>query len=327
MALRLEQSYELGEFLLEPGKRLLSLNGEPVRLSKLPFRILLYLIEHRDRVVTRRELLQEFWGGQGIYEDPLRKKVYEDTLRKSVGAVRKALGDGNGGRPRYVETCRGEGYRYVGPFRESPPAKMGGEDAPPAASFRAPDSQHVGLPDAVPSHEQRQLEQAPSSPPLPAATRRTIRKWATSGPLLAVALSVAALAVYQLTIPLNDTGGSAQRPKPRSVAVLPLRNLTEDPANEYLCDGVTESLINALSRVDGLKVVARGSAFSLKGREVDPRELGRRLGVSSVLQGSLSAARMGVCCGRARPTRGSWATSSPSRTRSRVRWRPGLNTN
>lgn len=73
-----------------------------------------------------------------------------------------------------------------------------------------------------------------------------------------------------------------------SVAVLPLKNLTGDPANEYLSDGLSETLINSLSRIDGLKVISRGSAFDFKDREIDPRDLGRKLGVGAVLEGTVN---------------------------------------
>ncbi|MCM3874007.1 MAG: protein kinase [Pyrinomonadaceae bacterium] len=74
----------------------------------------------------------------------------------------------------------------------------------------------------------------------------------------------------------------------KSIAVLPLKNLTGDPANEYFSDGVTDSLINALSKIDDLKVISRGSVFRFKGREVDPQEAGRQLRVAAVLEGSVN---------------------------------------
>jgi TolB-like protein/serine/threonine protein kinase/tetratricopeptide (TPR) repeat protein len=73
----------------------------------------------------------------------------------------------------------------------------------------------------------------------------------------------------------------------RSVAVLPLKNLTDNPENEYLTDGLTESLISSLSKTEGLKVISRGSVFAFKGKEIDPREVGRQLGVMTIVEGSL----------------------------------------
>ncbi|MGW8316765.1 MAG: LytTR family transcriptional regulator DNA-binding domain-containing protein [Bacteroidales bacterium] len=72
-----------------------------------------------------------------------------------------------------------------------------------------------------------------------------------------------------------------------SIAVLPFRNLSTDVENEYFSDGVTEEIINALTRVEGLNVIARSSAFAFKGQEADPREVGGKLNVAYILEGSV----------------------------------------
>ena len=72
-----------------------------------------------------------------------------------------------------------------------------------------------------------------------------------------------------------------------SIAVLPFTNLTSDPANDYLTDGLAEGLVQALSRIENLKVAARTSAFSFKGKEVEVRRIGDSLHVDAVLQGSV----------------------------------------
>jgi TolB-like protein/Flp pilus assembly protein TadD/DNA-binding XRE family transcriptional regulator len=76
----------------------------------------------------------------------------------------------------------------------------------------------------------------------------------------------------------------------RSIAVLPFLNLSADPDNEYFCDGLAEELLNALTKIRQLFVVARASAFSFKGRDVDAREIGRRLNVDTILEGSVKKA-------------------------------------
>jgi TolB-like protein/Tfp pilus assembly protein PilF len=72
-----------------------------------------------------------------------------------------------------------------------------------------------------------------------------------------------------------------------SLAVLPLLNLTGNPDNEYLCDGVTDELTSALSKLPGVRVVARTSAFKFKNKPEDVRSIGSQLNVASVLEGSL----------------------------------------
>jgi adenylate cyclase len=73
----------------------------------------------------------------------------------------------------------------------------------------------------------------------------------------------------------------------RSIAVLPLANLSEDPANEYFSDGLAEEIRNQLARVPGLQVAARRSSFAFKGRHEDVREIGRRLNVATLLEGGV----------------------------------------
>jgi len=73
----------------------------------------------------------------------------------------------------------------------------------------------------------------------------------------------------------------------QSIAVLPFVNINKDPEQEYFCDGLTEELINALSNISDLRVVARTSAFAFKGGSYDTRYVGRKLGVRTILEGSV----------------------------------------
>ena len=119
---------------------------------------------------------------------------------------------------------------------------------------------------------------------------------------------------------------------PKSIAVLPFRNLSEDKDNEFFSDGISEELLNLLSKMPQLKVAARTSSFSFKGKQIEIPEIARQLHVANVLEGSvrksgdqlritaqlIRAAEVTIF-GR-RPMIASSTTSSRSRTRSRVRW-------
>ncbi len=76
----------------------------------------------------------------------------------------------------------------------------------------------------------------------------------------------------------------------KSIAVLPFVNMSADPENEYFSDGISEEILNALTRVEGLQVTARASAFSFKGKNEDIRQIGTKLGVSTILAGSVRKA-------------------------------------
>ncbi len=85
--------------------------------------------------------------------------------------------------------------------------------------------------------------------------------------------------------------GRAHAGEPRqSVAVMPFTNLSGDPSKDYFSDGMSEELLNLLARVPGLQVAARTSSFAYKGREVDVRQIGKELGVETVLEGSVRQA-------------------------------------
>ena len=87
--------------------------------------------------------------------------------------------------------------------------------------------------------------------------------------------------------------GAGESPSPSwrsSIAVLPFTNLGSDPADEYFSDGISEEIINALTKLEGLRVAARTSSFSFKGRAVEIAEIARKLSVSTVLEGSVRKA-------------------------------------
>ena len=76
----------------------------------------------------------------------------------------------------------------------------------------------------------------------------------------------------------------------KSIAVLPFVNMSADPENEYFSDGISEEILNALTHVEGLRVTARSSSFSFKGKNEDVRQIGKTLGVNTVLEGSVRRA-------------------------------------
>lgn len=85
---------------------------------------------------------------------------------------------------------------------------------------------------------------------------------------------------------VNPRAGAEGEAAP-SIAVLPFLNMSADPENEYFSDGLAEEIINGLSRLRHLRVVARTSSFAFKGKEQDIREIGRKLGVTTILEGSV----------------------------------------
>ena len=113
---------------------------------------------------------------------------------------------------------------------------------------------------------------------------------------------VESLELYLVLEAPNDSGtavradaskGAAPDSRPaveRSIAVLPFLNLSSDPENEYFSDGITEEILNALVKVSDLKVASRTSSFAFKGHQGDVREIAEKLGVATVLEGSVRKA-------------------------------------
>lgn len=273
MAVQVTKRYGLGEYSLEPDKRSLCVGGNSIRLANGPFQVLLYLIENRDRVVARDELLDRFWNG---------KDVYDDSLGKCIGAIRKALKD-RSESPRFIETRYAEGYRYIGPVEEQLI-----HSAPYVVEIEKTRGVKIVIEeeeyqDAVSESRQAAVVESSAAPFSLIQPTRKRRAVAMTTAFAVVALTIAALMLYTSRVASKVSQVSAIR----SIAVLPLKNLTGDPAQEYLSDGMTESLITELSRLNGLKVISRASVFTFKDKEVDAREVGKRLGVASVLEGSV----------------------------------------
>jgi serine/threonine-protein kinase len=116
-----------------------------------------------------------------------------------------------------------------------------------------------------------------------ALARTPVDRYTTAGEFAAVLLELQREG--QTPRPEAVTAPPAKLDK--AIAVLPFANMSADPENEYFSDGMTEDIINALARLPDVQVASRTSCFAFKGKEVDIREVGDRLGVSSVLEGSV----------------------------------------
>jgi adenylate cyclase len=132
-----------------------------------------------------------------------------------------------------------------------------------------------------------EVGQPTKAKPLQSAAKALASKWRlSSGPLAAIAaLLLVAAAGGWFTL-----GGRLTKPAQAghlSIVVLPFANLSGDPSQDYFADGITENLTTDLSRLRGSFVIARNTAFSFKGKNVDARDIGKELGVRYVLEGSV----------------------------------------
>ena len=245
--IRENEVYEFADFRLETGKQALFCRNIETHLPKRHFQILHYLIENRDRVVTRDELLNKFWDGH---------EVYDDALSKCVGALRRILDDKDRS-PRFIETRRGTGYRFIGEMRTD--ESLNGEAG-------------LGSPGAL------------------TADRGLLPFWRSRIILISSLVAITLLSVsFVVGVYQPRKGQPAKQKSPAigSIAVMPMRNLTGDAANDYLSDGLSEGLIGEFSRHSELKVISRSASFTFRNKEIDLQEVGSRLKVEAVLEGSL----------------------------------------
>jgi serine/threonine-protein kinase len=124
--------------------------------------------------------------------------------------------------------------------------------------------------------------------PVDALVSRTLARTPVDRPASAGALAEAIEQLLRGGNRTTPTGSTTEgRAAQKSVAVMPLTNMSADPENEYFSDGMTEEVINALAKVPGLQVASRSSCFAFKGKPIDVREVGDKLGVATVLEGSV----------------------------------------
>ena len=283
MAVEFGRSYVLDEFRLEPEKRTLQRHGTQVRLANRPFQVLVYLIENRDRLIKRDELLGKFWDG---------REVYDEALTKAVGAIRKALQEPPE-NPRFIETRWAEGYRFIGNLEErraptiieiekTREVKFVFEDLSdsPAANDLSRQTQNL---DSKNSIAEVQPANVAANNFVMGATKLFSRK-AIIFTCTVLVLTAGAI-IFQRS--QNNQSQISQLAPVKSIAVLPFKNLTGETANDYLADGVTESIINEVSRVESLRVVSRGAVFQFKDKETAPEEIAAKLNVEMILEGGV----------------------------------------
>jgi TolB-like protein/Flp pilus assembly protein TadD/DNA-binding winged helix-turn-helix (wHTH) protein len=221
--------------------------------------LLILLVERRGELVSRDDITERLWG-KGVFLE------VDHSINTAVRKIRLALRD-DIEKPRFVETVVGKGYRFAAPVI----ANNGDSNAAGLAEL-SPQAQ--GLPSPV--------ELSPQ-PVRPAKARLiSVRVWM----LLA---GVAALVIFTVALVLYRGRGSstASQPPITSLAVLPLKNLSGDSAQEYLADGMTEAVIGRLSNIHELRVISRTSTMHFKDTQLSVPEIARALNVDAIVEGSV----------------------------------------
>jgi serine/threonine-protein kinase len=183
---------------------------------------------------------------------------------------------------------------FTGPTQQAVLARHAVDPVPPLRTLRSTTSVSVEQ-TVVRALAKSPADRFPTVGAFQEALTRTgasspVRRWVSRIGLLAAGALAVSAGVYSLVTrpaPLRRLGSDTASP---SIAVLPFVNIGSDPNNEPISDGMAEELTTALAKIRGLNVAARTSAFSFKGKNLDVREIGRRLNVGHVLDGSVQRA-------------------------------------
>jgi|GEM_PF-145596 len=275
-----------------------------VQVERKVMEVLVCLARSPGRVVTKDELVREVWAG---------RFVSDDVVWRSVRELRRALGDETRA-PRYIETIPKRGYRLLAAVAEIPEpggaamadGRVEAPAVPPGPAGVAPASEATAA--ASPASPigvapvPKAAAPAPGLPlaaaaPLETPSRRPSRSGPTARGLPCVGAAAALALLGALALAAAWWLGGRRpsgpvrppRPEPLRIAVLPLANLSGDASQEYFADGLTEELISRLGslRPGRLAVVGRTSIMALKGRGGDAAEIGRKLGVTYLLEGGV----------------------------------------
>lgn len=232
-------------------------NRVPVPLGSRALDVLGVLVERAGELVAKQAIMDAVWPDIA---------VEENNLTVQISALRRVLNNGRA-EGSCIQTVPGRGYRFVLPSRSD--------------------------------NEQREPPKQRNDPPLAAAREWAVaiapaRALSTATPhysrfrfaaLAGVCLVAAALLIIARGH-IFWLASSTDRPR-LSIVVLPFQNLSSDPKDDYLADGITDDLTSDLAHISGAFVIAHQSAYSYKGKAVDVRKIGDELGVRYVLEGSV----------------------------------------
>jgi len=221
-----------------------------VRLQRQPARLLVLLVSRQGNVVSRDELRKELWPDDTFVD-------FDHGLNNAINRLREILCD-SASEPRFIETIPKLGYRFI--------ASVEQVDSPQSALFTTPPPKQTGTNDAIGTA----VSAFPSR----------LRPFAIGSALI--------MTLFLLLLTTGARRTSAVRGRFDSIAVIPLANLTGDPAEEYLSDGMTDALITRLAQLKSLRVISRTSVMHYKHSDKTLSQIAHELEVSTILEGSVT---------------------------------------
>jgi TolB-like protein/DNA-binding winged helix-turn-helix (wHTH) protein len=266
-------AFIVGDLHVDVGQQRVTRAGSDIPLPNLSFQLLLALVHAAPNVLGNDSLMAQVW--RGLVVSP-------ETINKRVNLLREALGE-DAREPRYIAGVRSRGYRLIAPVSLPNDAALR-----PTLPTPLPEviTHSVDVPVLVEPIEAPHKESLRS--------RSQLRRWqvlsvVAIGLLVAAAIGIRWAGPHHpdvaLPVPLAPAATIGEQS--RTVAVLPFENISANSADAYLAQGLPEMILNRLSRIDGLSVIARNSSFALPTKNIDSHEIGRRLNSGYLIGGSV----------------------------------------
>jgi TolB-like protein/DNA-binding winged helix-turn-helix (wHTH) protein/Flp pilus assembly protein TadD len=234
--------------------------GLRIRVQQQPLKLLEILLERPGEVVTREELRSRVWSDESFGD-------FDQAVNIAIGKLRSALGD-SAENPRFIETLPKRGYRFI--------ADVSVVDA--GAHPRRPESAAGDLPGQ---------EQKPEPEPKVHDAGLGLRPNHRLRPALRVIIASALIVSLTIIFVVVFLSRGRAPTGIRSLAVLPLENLSADASQNYFADGMTDELITDLAQISALRVISRTSVMAYKGARKPLPQIARELNVDAVVEGTV----------------------------------------
>ena len=267
--------YEFGPFVLDTIQHALLREGNPVPLTPKTYDTLLVLVQNSGRMLSKEELMKALWPDSF---------VEESNLTQQVSMIRRALGE-SPGDPRYVVTVPSRGYRFVAEVRnrteETPRSDLPGS---PVASSSGEIDRRNGIPSSTSSWGKIARFPRPLTASREGKDRREIKR--PIGRIVVFALLVFALFSIARWFYQWRSSSAQLQVTPRTLAILPLQNLRQNPDDDFLGFSLADAVITKLGYVSALAVRSSSSVQKYRDQVIDPQKVATELSVDALLTGT-----------------------------------------
>lgn len=241
--------YEFGSFVLVTGEQVLLRDGEPVQLTPKAFETLLALVENSGHVMTKDELMERVWP------DTI---VEESNLAQNISTLRKALGDEG---QQFIQTLPKRGYRFAMPITIS--------------------SREILI--AEPEQDEYQKLLPSESGAITKPEKNRLLPYQLT---LALVFVIAPLAMAYFIYFRQPLKPAPKLDKPRTLAVLPFRNLKQESETEFLSFSLADAIITRLGYINALNVRPSSYVDKYRNQDIDPKKVAIDLNINTLLTGT-----------------------------------------